>query len=152
MDPLLLIGPIAVVLVYVFTRVHDVPGDVKQHDQRIRNRDADLATWIVDDDRATQEEIEQRTAEAAMNGVTAGGALVQIPQKVTRHTQQRYRDQLIDAQRVVTDIDLSERWVHRLWRKIVRRPRPELTAPARHGDTLDRWAETAGSWEQALAA
>jgi hypothetical protein len=63
MDPIS--GAIGGLVVLVAQRVIDVPRDVKRNDQRIRERDEDLMTWVTDDEKALRIELRRNDDTAA---------------------------------------------------------------------------------------
>lgn len=140
MDPLTaLTGGAAAVLL---KRLLDMPGEIRRNDERVRNRDEDLARWISDDDRFIERECHDKLQVANAAGVASGGFPAQSRRKITAHALHRYRDQVVDAERVVRDVRISERTIHRVLRKLWRRPVPTLGAPERQRAVLEKWTAT----------
>jgi hypothetical protein len=76
-------------------------------------------------------------------GVTSPGIHRLSRDRVTAHVEHRYRDQLVDAERTVENVKLSENLAHRTYRRLRRRPYPSIMAPEACADILARWANRA---------
>ncbi len=119
---------LAVALTLLGERAFNGPRDIRRGDERIRNRDEDLRAWIA------------REAES-LRSAGIGLDLDRRPrkyeylrayekQKLKDQTLKRYGDQLRDAERVVREVRISEQAHHGLLRRLMRRPIPDLLAPA----------------------
>lgn len=130
-----------VLLTLLAERAANVPRDVRRNDERIRNRDEDLRTWIEDDDKRLKDEHLQILASES---VKSSGPDVSIfhYQRAKDQLVHRYRDQLRDAQRTRREVELSEQLLHRLVRRAFRRPLPSLSAPSVMADVLAHWHES----------
>lgn len=139
-------GVLSAVIALFGKRVLDVPGEVRQHDARIRNRDEDLATWIADDDQT----VSRRHAELKQSAFVQSGIHAHLARSEMRRlhgkVQHRYRDQLREAARLVREIEVSERLSHRLYRFATRQPLPRLQAPDNQRERLERWNDES-FWE-----
>lgn len=133
--------PISALGAWVLNVVASTPFELRRNDARIRRRDADLVKWLEDDDRQLLIELKRLTNSMASDGQLYSGALLTARRSARDHVLRRWDDQLRAARREVEDVELSERWWHRLWRRIRDRPLPELEAPdcERTRDTLARW-------------
>ena len=135
-----LIGPVLGALVgFLLGRLTDVPATIRRNDERIRNRDEDLLTWVMDDDRDLEREVSAKQQAAYAAGVVSTGIHFQIRDRVTAVFEHRYRDQLRDAERVTRDVRLSEGAIHRAYRKLWNRPYPVLKAPREAEIIVARW-------------
>jgi hypothetical protein len=118
-----------------------VGRDVRLHDQLVRNRDEDLGNWIDDADGDLTTELGKLTRKHV------GTEHVQWPLYLRKFDKQqakdevlkRLGDQLRDATRYRQEIELSEGWHHRAWRRIASKPLPELSAEQEKSDVIDRW-------------
>src|SRR5207247_721096 len=136
----------------VVQRATVVPRDIRRHDERVRNRDEDLGTWVEDDNRWLARETSAKLQVARAHGVAEGGAPAQIRQKLSTIVVQRYRDQLRDAERVRREVQIEEGFLHRWVRSLRGRPIPELDAPARAKPITDRWERDASGATDLRAA
>lgn len=134
----LVLGAVAGLLVQ---RAYNVPRDIRRHDERIRNRDEDLITWIEDDQKQLRREtITLNIADSRGGGREMPPYLVAFQQhQLKDQVLHRYRDQLRDAERVARDVELSEQLPHRLMRRALRWPVPALTAPVVKADAIEGW-------------
>lgn len=128
-----------VILTLVVERVVNVPRDLRRNDERIRNRDEDLATWIEDTDAELAKQLRvtrapERDFAQAMTGMATTFGL-------HRDAQHRYRDQRREAERLVRDVQLSEGVAHRAARQVLRRPLPTLNAPSDKAHVIQMWRE-----------
>jgi hypothetical protein len=123
-------------------RSYTVPRDLRRNNERIRNRDEDLRTWIEDNRKLVRRDfIRIWSAEARRK--SGPDYSVSQCQKVKTEVLQRYRDQLRDAERVVRDVKLSEQLPHRLWRHITGKPVLGLSSPSEKADTVADWETSA---------
>lgn len=132
---------VTAVFTATFLRLWDVATTVRQHDELVRNRNEDLRTWVGDDDRVMEDDIAEKQMRAAEAGLGEGGAQIQIRDKVTAIHEHYYRDQRRGAERAVRDAQLSELWMHHLYRRIRRKPFLTLNAPEEVAAITDRWRE-----------
>ncbi len=126
-------------------RAYNVPRDIRRHDERIKNRDEDLITWIEDDQKQLRREtISLNIADSSARRRKMPPYLLAFQQQQLKdQVLHRYRDQLRDAERVARDVELSEQLPHRLTRRALHRPVPALTAPAAKADTIEGWTTPA---------
>ena len=120
----------------------NVPRDIRRGDERIRNRDEDLRTWIEDDDKELRQELIRISVTEARNTVGPDYSVTQY-QQAKDQVLHRYRDQLRDAHRLARNVELSEQLPHRLVRRLFKRPVPSLAAPAEKAAILEQWKEPA---------
>lgn len=129
-----------VLLTLALERVVNVPRDIRRDDERIRNRDEDLQSWIEDDDkRLKQEQLRILASESVKSaGPDLSAVLYQQARDQLVH---RYRDQLRDAERIRREVELSEQLLHGIARRVLGRPLPGFTAPNEMAKVLDHWHE-----------
>ncbi|HXS33031.1 MAG TPA: hypothetical protein VN758_04555 [Solirubrobacterales bacterium] len=149
-----MLGVALIVITVLFTvlaeRIYNVPREMRRNNERIRNRDEDLRTWIEDDRKqARREVIRIHLAESRRTDDGPDYSVSQI-QRVKDEVLHRYRDQLRDAERVVRDVRLSEQLPHRLARRIFGKAVPDLTAPTEKANVIADW-ETSAEDEMASA-
>jgi hypothetical protein len=135
----ILYAVITAVMTAAFLHWLNVPATVRAHDELVRNRDEDLLTWVQDDDRRLEGEIEEKVARVAAAGAGLGGAPIQVREKLTAQAEHSYRDQRRAAQRAVREARQREGVAHRLYRRLSGNPFPSLTAPDQVADITDRW-------------
>lgn len=140
MSPLL-IALTSIIGTLLVERLYNVPRDIRRNDELVRNRDEDLQTWIEDDDAELRKQHLVIMAREARKSAGPDYSLVEY-QQLKDQVAHRYRDQLRDAERTVRDLALSEQLPHRLARRLLREPLPELTAPQLKVATLDHWHES----------
>jgi hypothetical protein len=122
-------------------RAFNLPRDIRRHNTRIRNRDADLRTWIEDDNDKLFEAEMATIARARRRG--RNRKLVAAERAgLRREVRHRYRDQLCEAKRVVQDVRDSEQLWHGIARWLAHKPIPDLTAPAEKAEVIARWDRT----------
>jgi hypothetical protein len=131
-----------IVLTLAAERCVNVPRDIRRNNERVRNRDEDLTTWIKDDKKQARRET-LRVYVAESRKTEGPDYSVSQIQGIKNQVLQRYRDQLRDAERVVRDVKLSEQFPHRLVRGITKRPVPGLTAPDTQDRTIAEWETSA---------
>ena len=140
MSPLLLIV-LSIIGTLLAERLWNLPRDIRRNDERIKNRDEDLRTWIEDDDAELRRQHLAVMAREARGSEGPDFSLVEY-QRLKDHVAHRYRDQLRDAERTVRDVALSEQLPHRLARGLLHRPLPGLTAPMIKAETIHQWHES----------
>jgi hypothetical protein len=121
--------------------LYHLPVVIRRNDERIRNRDEDLRTWIEDDDAELRDGHLRILLGEQVKSAGPDVSLVQY-QQLKNEVVHRYRDQLRDAERTVRDVALSEQIPHRLMRRLLRKPLPGLTAPTVKASTLDHWYQS----------
>ena len=131
-----------VVITLLAERSYVVPRDLRRNDERIRNTDEDLRTWIEDNRILVRRDF-LRIWAAEARRKSGPDYSVGRCQKVKTEVLLRYRDQLRDAERVVSDVRLSEQFPHRLWRHMIGRPVPCLISPTEKANAIADW-ETSG--------
>lgn len=116
-----------------------VPAQVRRHDRLIRERDEELALWVADDDvlldRKLAEEIGELGKVPGLSPQHYPPALAQVKEGIL----QRYRDQERAAENRRAELRDDERWRHAVYRRLLRRPLPELETPQRAQPVLDEW-------------
>lgn len=133
-----------------------VPATVRKHDERVRNRDEDLRSWVQDDDNELGAELQHARALLATPGVESlvRGRRLRVTGRTLKDQRlHRYRDQLRDAERIRREVIATENVVHRAWRRTRRRPVPVLTSPDQVAPVLARWEadDPPGFWDQLAA-
>jgi hypothetical protein len=121
--------------------LYHLPVVIRRNDERIRNRDEDLRTWIQDDDAELRKGHLRILLAEPVKSAGPNTSLVQY-QQLKNEVVNRYRDQLRDAERTVRDVALSEQMPHRLMRRLLRKPLPGLMAPTVKASTLDHWYQS----------
>ncbi len=143
---------VASLVTVIATRLLTVPVAVRRNDLLIRNRNDDLRTWVLDDDKALEADIQAKLQDINAAGLLHSGAPIQSRDKATRWAEHRYRDQQTTAERVLRDTAASETVSHGLYRKLARKPMPALTAPQDVSPILARWRGREPSGPQRIAA
>lgn len=129
-----------VLLTLVLQKAANVPRDLRRNDERVRNRDEDLRTWIEDDDaQLNQEELRILASESVKSA--GPDYSIALYQQVKDQLVHRYRDQLRDAERTRREVALSEQLRHRVARRVLARPLPCLDAPAEMAEVIAHWQE-----------
>lgn len=148
---LMLEAALIVLLTLVLERAANVPRDIRRNDDRVRNRDEDLRTWIEDDDKQLKQE--QLRILASESVKSAGPDLsIFLYQQAKDQLVHRYRDQLRDAERIRREVVLSEQVPHRILRWFRSRPAPAISAPSDLAETLAHWHERPGDlFDKSLA-
>jgi hypothetical protein len=124
-----------------FKRVLDVPKDIRLHNERVRNADQDLDSWITDTDKKLGIELQRTHNEMAAKGQLYSGARVRELDHVRDQVMEACRNRHREVERLRREIALTERWSHKLLRKITGNPLPRITAHKHHADILASWEE-----------
>jgi hypothetical protein len=133
----------AVVVGLTLLRLAAVSREVSRNNERIRLRDEDLATWIIDYDAALIQELRRIFSEMAGRGRLHGGGIVDAGESAKETALGLYAQQLKDAHRTLQAVAASEGSSHRIVRVLTGRPVPGLTAQTRMRRTISRWEEPA---------
>jgi hypothetical protein len=141
MPALPLIAAAVPTVLFLLGWLYRLPVVIRRNDERIRNRDEDLRTWIGDDDSELRNGYLRILLAEPVKSAGPDTSLVQY-QQLKNEVVHRYRDQLRDAERTVRDVALSEQIPHRLMRRLLRRPMPGLTAPIEKAATLNHWYQS----------
>lgn len=134
------------------------PGEVGNHDAAIRGRDRSLSTWIADRHYAVQQLCElSREAIIPTSELPPpphswfGEGSGEDPWKIqARRADEEiaearsmalweYRDECARADLDIERILASERWPHRVYRRLARRAVPRLTAPEQATPIIQSW-------------
>lgn len=118
-----------------------VPTDIDRHDRQIAERDRDLEEWIIYRNRKLHQRFNELDEQAAAAGVHRGGAIPAGRTAVRTLLLYDYREELRKAHRFLREINVEERWAHRLTRRMKRQPFPDLTVPDRAARLIDYWEE-----------
>jgi hypothetical protein len=121
--------------------LYHLPVVIRRNDERIRNRDEDLRTWIENDDAELRDGHLRILLGERVKSAGPDVSLVQY-QQLKNEVVHRFRDQLRDAERTVRDVALSEQIPHRLMRRLLRKPLPGLMAATVKASTLDHWYQS----------
>lgn len=131
-----IIGGATVALIIWLTKI---PGDVRSHDRLIRERDEDLSTWLADEKLSVDRELATLLDELAARNLVFSGARLSGGVRIKEAALQRWRDQERSAHRARAELEGHEEWPHRVWRFLLKRRLPILTAPTRGKPILDHW-------------
>jgi hypothetical protein len=124
------VGPLTVAL-----------AEVRRHDRQIAERDEGLEEWIVVRNRALRQELSRLEQQANAQGVFKGGTIPASRAAAKAILLYEYRDELRDARNFVLNIEVEERWTHRLMRRISGRQFPGLRTPDHAARLVDYWSE-----------
>jgi hypothetical protein len=123
-----------------------VPADIDRRDRQIGQRDQELEEWIVGHHRGLKRRFHELAEKANANGVGRGGTIPAGEVAVKTLLLYDYREELRRANSFVLDLEVAERWPHRLYRTVRRRPFPGLHIPGKSQPIVDYWlAGTAGN-------
>jgi hypothetical protein len=117
------------------------PAEADRHDRQIVERDQGFEEWIVEHHRELMQRFHEIRQEATARGVAGGGAIPAGQAAVRTQLLYRYREELHQARSFVLDLEVQERWPHRLYRKLFRRPMAALKTPAKAERVIDYWQE-----------
>lgn len=136
--------------VLVLLRV--VPADVDRHDRQIAARDEDLEEWLLVRDRELRQRLRELGQQVNAAGGRPGSSMWRASQAAARTIAlYDYRNELRKAKAFVRDLEVEERWFHRIWRSRRRQPFPALAVPERAAPVIDDWQEGTGgnalSWK-----
>jgi hypothetical protein len=110
---------------------------VRKNDDRIRNCDEDLHRWV----ESEAAELRREKIALVLRGKDSGARPYSMrfrKDQARRQVLRRYEEQLLSAERMVRDAQLSEFGVHRSWRRF-HGPMPTLTTPIEKADVIERW-------------
>lgn len=123
-----------------------MPADVDRCDRQIGERDQELEEWIVGHHRGLKQRFQELEQQANANGVGRGGTIPAGEVAVKTLLLYDYREELRRANSFALDLEVAERWPHRLYRTVRRQPLPRLRTPDRSQPIVDYWLHgTAGS-------
>jgi hypothetical protein len=105
------------VVALVFTRLLDVPTEIRLHNEQMRNRDQDLGSWITDTDRKLDIDLRRTHNEMAAQGQLYSGALGRQLERVRDQVREACRNEHRAAERLRRELLASERWSHKQLRK-----------------------------------
>jgi hypothetical protein len=129
-------GVLATVVVGLLSAV---PADVDRRDREIAERDQELEEWIVWRHRGLKQRFQELAQDAVARGVGRGGTIPAGEGAVRALLLYDYREELRRANSFVLTLAVMERWPHRLYRALRRRPMPELASPAAARPIVDYW-------------
>jgi hypothetical protein len=136
-------GVLATVVVGLLSAV---PADVDRRDRQIGERDQELEEWIVGRHRGLKQRFHELAQQANANGVGRGGTIPAGEVAVKALLLYDYREELRRASSFVLDLEVAERWPHRLYRAVWRQPLPRLRTPGKSQPIVDYWSKgTAGN-------
>lgn len=116
-------------------------AEVDRRDRQIKERDQDLEEWIIVRDRRLKQRWNEIAEGAAESGVAQGGTIPAGRAVVQTALLYQYREELRNARNFVLRLEVEERWIHRVARRIKRQPFPNLTTPGRAERLIDYWSE-----------
>ena len=135
-----LVGGSAVVALG-FTRVLDVPKEIRLHNEQVRNADQDLGSWITDTDKKLGIDLLRAHNEMAARGQLYTGARERQLEHVRDQTTEACRNEHRRAERLRREQLATERWIHKLVRMLTGDPMPHISAHERHAAILASWEE-----------
>jgi hypothetical protein len=142
-----------------------IPTDVRLHDEAVRDRDAQLGTWVAD--RHAQLSADCKTARDQQDAIPDAGAPGLNPEQVeaihdARESTLRfidreivdrrgqalhqYRDEERRAHIDCAQVLASEGWAHRWFRRLAHHAPPDLGTPAQAEPILDLWRRQSTMW------
>jgi hypothetical protein len=116
-------------------------AEVDRRDRQIRERDEDLEEWIIVRHRELKQRWDEIESQAVLNGVERGGTIPAGRAVVQTIALYEYREELRQARNFVLRLEVEERWVHRVARRVKKQPFPGLTTPDRAVRLIDSWSE-----------
>ncbi len=116
-------------------------AEVDRRDRQIEERDQDLEEWIIVRDRRLKQRWNEIAERAAESGVARGGTIPAGRAVVQTELLYEYREELRTARNFVLRLEVEERWIHRVARRVKRQPFPTLTTPGRAERLIDYWSE-----------
>jgi hypothetical protein len=128
-----------VVVTTVVTQMLGAWFDVRRHDRQVAERDDELGEWLVLRERRRQQRLNELSQQYNAAGVQAGGARAQGLRATNTIALYDYREQLRQARNFRLNLEVEERWSHRVLRWARRRPLPKLDTPARAAPLLGEW-------------
>jgi hypothetical protein len=130
----------------VLSLLSAVPADVDRRDRQIGERDQELEAWIVGHHRGLKQRFQELEQQANANGVGRGGTIPAGQVAVKTLLLYDYREELRRANSFALDLEVAERWPHRLYRTVRRQPLPRLRTPDKSQPIVDYWLQdTAGN-------
>jgi hypothetical protein len=146
MLPAIFAAAFGVLATVVVSLLSAVPSDVDRRDRQIGQRDQELEEWIVGHHRGLKGRFHELAEQANANGVGRGGTIPAGEVVVKTLLLYDYREELRRANSFVLDLQVAERWPHRLYRTARRQPFPGLLTPGKSQPIVDYWlAGTAGN-------
>lgn len=146
MLPAILGAIFGVLATVVVSLLAAVPADVDRRDRQIGERDQELEEWIVGHHRGLEQRFHELAQQANANGVGRGGTIPAGEVAVKTLLLYDYREELRRANSFVLDLEVAERWPHRLYRTARRQPLPRLYTPDKSQAIVDYWLKgTAGN-------
>lgn len=118
-----------------------MPSDIDRHNRQIAERDRDLEEWIIYRNPKLHQRFNELEEHATAAGVHRGGTIPAGRTAVRTLLLYDYREELRMAHRFLREINVEERWAHRLTRRLRRQPFPGLTVPNRAARLIDYWEE-----------
>jgi hypothetical protein len=125
----------------VLTQLFAASRDVDRDDRLIADRDESLAQWVADQHVELKRQMHTVVQKANAAEVLGGGAVPAGHAVVKAKTLHLFRDQRTEARRFVADLEIEERWAHRLWRRVRDKPMRQLQTPARAEAVIEVWRE-----------
>lgn len=116
-------------------------AEVRRHDRQVAERDEGLEEWVVVRHRELKRRWNELAEQAAVAGVSQGGAIPAGRVATQTELLYQYREELRKARSFVLSIAVEERWTHLLVRRFGRRQFPELLTPNRAERLVDFWSE-----------
>lgn len=105
--------------------VLSVAGTVRRHNDRVADLHEDVTRWARDQLRHEAEARDAARAEARKRLLGTQGLGAQGESAVRRRFAHQWRDRRSQYERDVRDLRHSENSIHRLYRKVMRKPWPE---------------------------
>jgi hypothetical protein len=128
------------VLALVALRTHAVAAAVRRHDQRIRYHDLALAEWVARNDGVVAQQLYSLTNDVQIRG-GEDDTMLRVRRDTKTQAMNRYRRELERADRLRGELASSERFAHRVWRRLTRHPLPEFKTPSAVAGVVARWKE-----------
>jgi hypothetical protein len=133
------VGSIITALIAYGAKFVSARSDVLAHDRGARERDQDLKSWVADRSVALQQELREITDAMSTQNLSYSSAYGKAFARAKERALEEYRDQERQALRDVARMREAEGMFHRIWRKLMRRGVPELTAPPEVSSFLNLW-------------
>jgi hypothetical protein len=131
-------GGVGVALVLWLVRA---PGEVRDHDRLLAERDEDLGTWVADEHLELERELGRILERLSAQNLLWSSTRLAQRAGAKEQVLHAYRDQERQARRFRAELEAREEWPHKVWRKLRGGPLPTLTASERVQPILDVWRE-----------
>ncbi|SRR6266849_8454138 len=118
-----------------------VAGNVRTHNDRLRDLHEDVSRWVRDQLRLQSKALDEVRANARERNLGSQGLGAQGEAAVRRDFAHQWRDRRSEYERALRDLKNSENSVHRAYRKLRRKQWPENAEAEQLGQLTREWDE-----------